>query len=89
MQFSWDTKKATRNAAKHGIEFGEAVTAFADPVAIVVQDSAHHDRLVLIGQSSKERLLLVVYAEFDEDVVRIISARRPTAHERRRYEEGT
>jgi uncharacterized DUF497 family protein len=33
--------------------------------------------------------LLVVHVEIDQDTVRLISARRATRHERRRYEEGT
>jgi uncharacterized DUF497 family protein len=59
------------------------------PLAIAVQDLVHGERLVLIGRSGKQRLLLVVYAEIDDDLIRIISARKPTTHERRRYEEGT
>jgi uncharacterized DUF497 family protein len=43
-------------------------------------------RVTLIGQSYRRRLLYVVHAEVLEDVIRIISARRATAHERSRYE---
>jgi uncharacterized DUF497 family protein len=43
----------------------------------------------LLGQSNRRRLLLVVHVEIDQDTVRLISARRATRHERRRYEEGT
>jgi uncharacterized DUF497 family protein len=42
----------------------------------------------IIGESLAERILLVVFVERGRDVVRLISARRATRHERRRYEEG-
>jgi uncharacterized DUF497 family protein len=42
----------------------------------------------IIGESMVVRILLVVFAERDRDVLRLISARRATRHERRRYEEG-
>jgi len=46
------------------------------------------ERAILIGQSNKRRVLLVVFIEKSEDTIRIISARRATSHERKRYEEG-
>jgi len=42
----------------------------------------------LVGQSEKGRVLFVVFIEQSEDTLRIISARRATSHERKRYEEG-
>ncbi len=89
VRFSWDPAKAAANRRKHGITFEEAVTCFADPLALLLEDIAYPDRLVLIGSSNRERLIFTVYAELHEDSVRIISARRATRPERRRYEEGT
>jgi uncharacterized DUF497 family protein len=40
----------------------------------------------LIGHSQRHRLLFVVHAEFRLDVIRIISARKATSHEKARYE---
>lgn len=88
MRFSWDPRKARTNASKHGVEFIEAVTVFADAAAEVVDDAVHADRSLIVGQSRAGRLLVVVFTESGEDEVRIISARRPTRTERRRYEEG-
>lgn len=88
MRFTWDPAKAATNVRKHGVSFEEAATVFADPLALFVEEPAHHERLVLIGESARRRVLLTVFVEVDEDTVRIISARRVTAHERRRYEEG-
>ncbi len=87
MDFSWDERKATANLKKHGVSFGEAATVFADPLALAIDDAVDPQRTLLLGMSDRQRLLLVVYAELDESTVRIISARRATSHERRRYEE--
>ena len=43
---------------------------------------------VLVGQSEKGRILLVVFIEQSEDTIRVIGARRATSHESKRYEEG-
>ncbi len=88
MNFAWDSRKAATNARKHGITFEEAATVFADPLALAVQDEAHAERTLLIGMSEQHRVLLVVHVELDEDTIRLVSARRATSHERRRYEKG-
>jgi uncharacterized DUF497 family protein len=51
------------------------------------EDEVHPDRLALIGVSEKSGVLYTVFAEVADDVVRIITARKATTHERRRYEE--
>ena len=89
MRFTWDPRKATANIRKHGVSFEEAATVFADPLALAVDDVVDSGRTVLIGLSDRLRVLLTVYSDIDDDTVRIISARRATSHERRRYEEGT
>ena len=88
MQFAWDERKAEQNAEKHGVSFEEATTVFLDPLALVVEDDSHPENARIIGRSDVERILLVVFVERREDVLRIISARPATRHERRRYEEG-
>ena len=87
VDFSWDERKATANLKKHGVSFVEAATVFADPLALAIDDAFHPERTLLLGMSDRQRLLLVVHAELDESTIRIISARRATSHERRRYEE--
>ncbi len=88
MQYVWDPKKERSNRQKHGVSFEEAVTSFADPLAIVADDLVHPDRAILIGISWNERILVTVFIERTEDEVRLISARLATRPERRRYEEG-
>jgi uncharacterized DUF497 family protein len=60
---------------------------FADPLALAVDDALYPERTVLIGLSASERVLFTVFTEIDQGTIRIISARRATSHERRRYEE--
>ena len=87
--FEWDTHKARGNRAKHGVSFHEASTAFGDPLSITVSDPLHserEERFVLIGSSSRNRLLVVVHTERG-DRIRIISARLATRLERLQYEE--
>ncbi len=86
MRFEWDSAKARTNARKHGVTFAEAVTAFDDALGAYYADALHPDRFILIGASSKNRVLYVVYAEVVLDRIRIISARKATAHEKARYE---
>jgi uncharacterized DUF497 family protein len=90
IQFEWDPQKARQNLKKHGISFEEATTAFGDPWALTIPDPLHsddEDRQVLIGQSERRRLLIVVHVERGPRL-RLISARPPTKRERRDYEEG-
>lgn len=89
MRFEWDDQKARENLKKHGVTFGEATEVFYDPHALEVEDPKHsvdEERFSIIGYSTR-RLLFVVFAERHGDVVRIISARRPTPSERKAYEE--
>ena len=88
MRFTWDPNKERRNKRAHGIGFQEATTVFGDALAVTVSDPDHsvgEERLITIGQSSSGRLLVVCHIE-QGDTIRIISARRPTAHERKDYE---
>jgi len=85
--FEWDDAKAAANRRKHGVSFEEAMTVFLDDLAVPFEDAAGHDRLVLIGESALDRLLLVVFTERIGAIIRIISARRPTKRERKAYAE--
>jgi len=88
MHFEWDRAKADANRRKHRVSFDEAVSVFYDPLSATFPDpdsSRTEERLVTIGQSSRQRLLVVVHTEQGE-TIRIISARLATAHERKRHE---
>ena len=88
VRFTWEPKKAASNIKKHGVSFVEASSLFAAPLAALLEDALDPERAILVGQSEEGRVLLVVFLEESEDTIRIISARRATSHERKRYEEG-
>ena len=70
------------------MSFEEAVTAFYDPLSATFDDPDHsvdEYRYITIGLSSRDRLLVVAHAERGK-ILRIISARLATAHERKRHE---
>ena len=91
MEFEWDPNKDRGNREKHGISFEEAVTVFDDDLQITIPDPDHsigEYRYVTIGSTSTGRLVVVSHTEFEDDRIRIISARGATTHERRTYEES-
>ena len=88
MRCEWDAAKAEANERKHSVRFEEAATVLSDPLALIIEDEGHPENARVIGESLAARILLVVFVERDEAVVRLISARRATRRERRRYEEG-
>jgi uncharacterized DUF497 family protein len=86
VRFTWDPRKAAANLEKHGVSFEEAATAFDDELGAYYPDALHEARFILIGYSRRNRLLYVVHAEVKRDVIRIISARKATKHEKAHYE---
>lgn len=88
MEFEWDREKAKRNVRKHRVSFEEAVTVFYDSLATTFPDpdhSAGETRFITFGYSARDHLLVVSHLERG-NAVRIISARKATTKERKRYE---
>ena len=90
MLITWDPDKAAANLDKHGVDFQEAATVFTDPLSATFPSEDHSEseaRFLTIGESAKEELLVVAHTE-EDNIIRIISARRATGQERRFYEKG-
>jgi len=92
LNFEWDPVKARRNLAKHGVAFDDAQAVWNDPLHIVAPDRFEdgEQRWHATGMAGAVTILVVVYTcrgRDDETVLRIISARKATPHERRRYEQ--
>jgi uncharacterized DUF497 family protein len=89
LQFEWDARKATANAKKHGVSFEEARSVFYDERARLIDDPDHSEdeaRFILLGLSSSLRLLVVCHCyRSNDNVIRIISARKATAGESKSY----
>ena len=70
-KFEWDDQKATSNLKKHGVTFDEAVSVFADALALTFADTDHfetEERSRTYGLSNNGRLLVVVHAERRDNV---------------------
>lgn len=90
LNFEWDEQKAASNRRKHGVSFDEAATAFGDPFSLTIDDPGHsdeEDRFVLIGESFRRRLLVVVHTTRGDNL-RLISARLAKPSERRTYDQA-
>ena len=91
LRFTWDPQKSATNKRKHGVTFDEARTVFADDHGLLIDDPDHsdeEDRFILLGMSSTARVLVVCHCyRGDDDVIRIISARRASSSERATYTE--
>ena len=92
--FEWDENKEKSNWRKHKISFAEAKTVFEDRFLVTFSDEFHsqeEERLISIGLSNQNRILLVVHTEVskqtNEILIRIISCRKATALEREIYEQ--
>ena len=89
LRFEWDSNKANQNLEKHGISFEEAISVFYDERAVEFYDDEHSEwenRFLMLGLSARFRLLLVCHCiKEDEQVIRIISARKATKNEAKYY----
>ena len=89
-RFEWDEKKNTSNKRKHGVSFEEARTAFLDDNARVIPDPDHSEdeaRFVLLGLSISLRVLVVCHCyRHNDEVIRIISARKADEDEIKQYQ---
>ncbi len=88
LRVTWHSAKAASNLRKHRVSFEEARTVLADPDVLIKPDLEHseiEDRAQAVGLSSKMRILFVVFVKVEDEVIRIISARRATSREAQSY----
>lgn len=88
IDFIWNAEKASRNKQRHdGISFQQAAEVFFDPFLKIVDASPEdEERDAVIGMDQRWNLLFVVHIAFEDDAIRLISARKATREERRYYE---
>ena len=89
--FEWDPQKNETNKRKHGISFETAREVFSDEFAILFDDPDHsldEDRFLIIGAIRTEQICIVSHCYRDDDLIRIISARKATKAEKQVYQEG-
>jgi uncharacterized DUF497 family protein len=88
-EFEWDDAKAQANLRTHRISFRAASRVFDDPSVLIEQDLSEdygEDRFIAVG--CVDGLLVVVAYTERGDSIRIISARKANANERRTYKQG-
>ncbi|MDF3822393.1 BrnT family toxin [Leptospira sp. 96542] len=91
MRFEWDTDKELSNLNKHQISFTKAAFVFADPKTIFLPDPDHSDgeiREIALGKIENITIAVVIFVDRsnkEEEVIRIISARRATLKEEAQY----
>jgi uncharacterized DUF497 family protein len=93
MRFTWDEKKSRLNLAKHRLSFEVATLVIEDPHSVSRFDRVKdgEERWQTLSVAATAAVLLVAHADYEEggeEVIRIISARKATPHERKIYEEG-
>ncbi len=90
ISFEWAENKNKTNQRKHDVSFEEAQYVFYDQNARLIHDPEHsveEDRYIILGFGSKSRLLVVMHAyREDDEVIRIISARKATKKETAYYQ---
>ena len=90
MRWAWDEEKARRNLAKHGVSFERAKLVFSDSHNMSLRDDREtEERWLTFGLVNGVVVLAVAHTieeHDDEEVIRIISARKATRSERERYE---
>ena len=86
MQFEWDEAKNTENVRKHRIDFADVPVMFDGPMLIELDERMDYgeERWSGIG-FLRHRVAVVVWTERQNDVVRIISARKANQYEQTRF----
>lgn len=89
MKFEWDKQKNKANIEKHGLDFADAHKVFKSPMLVRIDDREDYgeDRWIGIGLMVM-RVVVIVFTEPKESTIRIISFRKATTDECRRYEQA-
>lgn len=87
MKFEWDEAKNKINRREHGIDFSDVSPMFGQPMltGLDTREDYGEDRWIGIGIIGNH-VAVVIFTERSEDKIRIISARKATRNERKKYE---
>ena len=88
MKFEWDKRKNQANIEKHGLDFADASKVFESPMLVKMDDREDYDEDRWIGIGLTDlRVVVIIFTEPKENTVRVISFRKATTDERKRYEQ--
>ncbi len=87
MEFEWDENKNRTNIAKHGIDFRDAVRVFDSTYQTEEDDGPWQGEIRDRTLGLLDGIIVLVIIHTDRNgKTRLISARRATPHERRKFE---
>ena len=89
MRLEWDRRKNDANIEKHGLDFADAYKVFEFPMLIKLDERKDYgeDRWIGIGLMDM-RVVVIVFTEPKVNNIRVISFRKATSDERKRYEQA-
>ena len=89
MKFDWDERKNQANLAKHGLDFADVCRVFDHPILVNLDDGMEYgeERWIGIGLLDM-RVVVIVFTEPKQNMIRVISFRKATTGERKRYEQA-
>jgi uncharacterized DUF497 family protein len=89
VNFEWDDQKNQENIRKHGLDFADAWEIFEAPMQTALDTRADYgeDRWTGIGFLGN-RIVVVVFTQLGEDVIRIVSLRKALNYERKKFEDA-
>jgi uncharacterized DUF497 family protein len=88
MEFTWDEKKNEQNIKKHGLDFAEANQVFENVLisSLDVSQDYGEDLWIGIGMLQNGTVVVIVFTEEENDVIRMISMRKASRNEKEKYE---
>ena len=88
MKFIWDRRKNEINIEKHSLNFADAYKMFESPMLVGLDEREEYgeDRSIGIGLM-ENRVVVIVFTEPEGDTIRVISFRKATTDESKRYEQ--
>jgi hypothetical protein len=88
MKFIWDRRKNEANIKKHELDFADAFIVFESPMLVGLDEREDYgeDRWIGIGLM-ENRIVIIVFTEPEEETIRVISFRKATTDESKRYEQ--
>lgn len=90
LYFEWDEQKRKANLKKHSVDFADVTGLFYDDETIIIEDPELHyeQRYLALGLDAISRLVVVVHLYKDDDLIRIISARKADPKEHQQFAGG-
>lgn len=89
MNFEWDDKKNKQNIHKHNLDFTDAWEIFEAPMLVQVDTRRDYGEIRQIGIGFLNNFIVViVFTERNDDIIRIVSLRKAIKYERERFEKS-